>query len=1040
MASTLKKNDPYNDLLESQKDDIKPGFLNGRGDEAPSGWSLNGGIEDGTKLNGERVGKKKSGRARQDFEDAENGAVQDETDNETEGGFYRGGNVVDGTRKQEESAGGFYSGKGKIDEKGRGQKKGLLKLAKRGGPLGVVIMILGMFGVGMGAFSGVSTELIAWKENAASMFGQNSAVMNRRSNYMIRRLLNNSGTKETIFGKTKFKVGSKLANKLKQQNIDYVELDDVGGKKMKLLVFEDADGSRIPIVADSGDLPRAKQLAGAEIDVDGVRVKLSDTPMTLFEAQSSNTRFRQSYDTATITFAGKIAGWFDGVADSMYKRIIGDNARNQTKVDDADQEKVDEMLLKNKSEGVDDSEMEVTKAETDEDGETVYRSAEAGDTFETVESDGTVTTRTYGEVEGDSGSVKTGNTNVDSVKSKLSAKAQKAAMVSATAGCAFLRGIGAISAAVGAVQTINTINYASKFLEMADRIKAGDADEAINLALNKINTPVETDVWDIDGNKVKVKGSVTESPGWNAPFASKTVIDENDPSALMVNRELANKNAIRGSIKNATIANALADIAAYGAGIAAFRVCNVLQATMGAIDAVGDIAAVFTFGIAKAVKEIIVGAIQGAGLALAMTAVTVVLTAITPTVANWFADKLTAAFLGLPGGYSLQSGSQNILNSNLQMSTGRYADKENAVEVFGLTNEVEEEWAFYERATKSPFDLTSKYTFFGSLYNSFLPIANMIKGSGIVSTMSSVASLTGDAALALVSPSVSAANETERYAVSISSEENCSYLSSVGVAGDFACNKYVGAYVGDLTTLDPNTAYEELEAAGSFSGEDSNGNPKIKADSDYARWIVACATSDTQPGTMSAAVQGFISKTTQTDNAVVNGLINFGMNFIPFEGFLDIGDSIEQEDLLKWNSGLACTGHSGNAEIDRRVRYFSTYNLDQRVLSDMGVIESNSTLAFLDEYYKDFPLDNSFEGQIARVSGMTKEEVSDTLALIDYYKYVAEYDPTERYAFGESQVKLDGRPMFDNENVLANDGIMLNVIMFADVRNRSFAV
>ncbi|MDO4747489.1 MAG: hypothetical protein Q4A70_04120, partial [Candidatus Saccharibacteria bacterium] len=744
MASGLKKNDPYNDLLESQKDDIKPGFLNGRGDEAPSGWSLNGGMENGTKLNGESVGKKKSRRARQDFEDAENDAVQDETGDEAEGGFYRGGNVVDGTRKKEESAGGFYSGKGKIDEKGRGRKKGLLKIAKRGGPMGAVIMILGMFGIGMVSFSGVSTELVAYKETVSSMFGQNSAVMNRRSNYLIRSLLNNTGTKETIFGKTKFKIGSKLANKLKQQNIDYVELDDVGGKKMKLLVFEDADGSRIPIVADSSDLPRAKQLAGAEIDVDGVRVKLSDTPMTLIEAQSSNTRFRQSYDTATITFTGKIAGWFDDMADSMYERIIGKNARNQTKIDDADQEKVDEMLFKNKSDGVDDSEMEVTKAETDEDGKTVYRNAEAGDTFETLEADGTVTTRTYGEVEGDSGSIRTGNTDVDSVKSKLSAKAQKVAMVSATAGCAFLRGIGAISTAIGAVQTINTINYASKFLEMADRIKAGDADEAINLALNKINTPVETDVWDIDGNKVTVKGSVTESPGWNAPFASKTVIDENDPSALMVNRELANKNAMRGVIKKTTLADVLTSIGKLGGGIAAFKACNALQATMGVADAVSDVAAVFTFGIAKAVKEIVKGAIQGAMLALAMTAVTVVLTAITPTVANWFADKLTVAFLGLPGGYSLQSGSQNIMNSNLQMSTGRYADKENAVEVFGLTNEVEEEWAFYERATKSPFDLTSKYTFFGSLYNSFLPIANMIKGSGIVSTMSSVASLTGD--------------------------------------------------------------------------------------------------------------------------------------------------------------------------------------------------------------------------------------------------------------------------------------------------------
>lgn len=1045
MASGLKKNDPYNELLESQKDDIKPGFLNGRGDEAPSGWSLNGGVEDGTKLNGESVGKKKSRRARQDFEDAENDAVQDETGDEAEGGFYRGGNVVDGTRKKEESAGGFYSGKGVVNSKGKGQKKGLLKFSKKGGPLGVVIMILGMFGIGMGAFSGVSTELIAWKENSLSTFGQNSAVMGRRYSTHFRNILSNSGTRQTIFGKTKYKISSKLANKLKQQNIDYVETEDASGKTLKLLVFEDPDGGRIPIVANKGDLSKADALSSVRID--GEDVALTSKAITLVEAQSTNQRFRESYDSATVTFLGKIAGWFDAEAEVLLGRIVGDNARNQTDVDDPDEEKVDEMLLKNKSEGVDDSEMRVKEVETDEDGEVVtengevvYRNAEAGDTFETENPDGSRTTMTYGEVENADGSVKTGDTNTGSIESKLSAKAQKVAMVSATAACGFMRGIGAISSAIGAVQTINTISYASKFLEMADKIKAGDADETINLALNRINTPVSTKLFNMEGEEVTVNGSVTESPGWNAAFANNVVIDTNDPSAMLANREFATKNAMSNVVKNASLATLLTSIVNMGTTVAVFRACNALQATAGIVDLASDIAAVFTFGIAKAVKEVVAGAIQGAALALALGGITVIISLITPMVANWFAGKLETAFLGIPGGYSLESGAHSMMDSNLQMSTGKFANRENAIEVFGLTQEAEKEWAFYERATKSPFDITSKYTFLGSLYNSFLPIANMTRGSTVVSTLSSVASLASDATLALVSPSASAANETEAYAISIADESNCQNLSSVRVAGDFACNKYSGAYVNELSTMDPDEIYEQMVNYGSFAGEDSYGNPKVNANSEYAKWIVACKTSDTQPGTMSGAVQGFIEQHTSTDSAVANGLINFGMNFIPFEGLLDVAQAVESESNVNWNTGFACTGDTDDANLNNKVKYFSMYNLDQRVLSDMGILESNSTLAFLDEYYKEFPLDNSFEGQIARVSGMTKEEVSDTLALIDYYKYVAEYDPTERYAFGESQVKLDGRPMFNNENVLANDGIMLSVIVFADVRNRSFAV
>ena len=118
------------------------------------------------------------------------------------------------------------------------------------------------------------------------------------------------------------------------------------------------------------------------------------------------------------------------------------------------------------------------------------------------------------------------------------------------------------------------------------------------------------------------------------------------------------------------------------------------------------------------------------------------------------------------------------------------------------------------------------------------------------------------------------------------------------------------------------------------------------------------------------------------------------------------------------------------------------YNLDQRVLYDMGIIENNSTVSFLEEYYKENPLDDSFEGRIARFSGMTKEEVSDTLALIEYYNFVENYDPSERYAFGEPKMEENRELRFDNENSVADNtwGILLDQVSYADVRNRSFAV
>ena len=53
----------------------------------------------------------------------------------------------------------------------------------------------------------------------------------------------------------------------------------------------------------------------------------------------------------------------------------------------------------------------------------------------------------------------------------------------------------------------------------------------------------------------------------------------------------------------------------------------------------------------------------------------------------------------------------------------------------------------------------------------------------------------------------------------------------------------------------------------------------------------------------------------------------------------------------------------------------------QRLLENMGLIEKSSVTAYLEEYYEKHPLDNSYEGVLARRSGLTKENV---IALLNY--------------------------------------------------------
>ena len=956
------------------------------------------------------------------------------------GGLSETVSGLDNVRENESRAGGFYSGSGKSSgkegSKGKQKGKGWIKRTSA-----TIAIIVTMIMSGTAIFGGLSTELVSWKENIASLYGQNGAVMNTRSNYMMRTLLktNRTTTSDSIFG-TKFKISSKLSKKLKSQDIDYVETTDANGKKLRMLVYEDPDGGVIPIVASESDVSRANTLVGKEVDIDGKKVKITDSSLTLSDAKSKNKSFSTSYDSATITFTGKIAGWFDDVADAMYGRIVGEGARNKTNIDDPDEEKVDKLLLENSSEGADDSEVKAEKEVTDEDGNKKTRPAEASDEFD---SDGR--TYTYGDIESENGSIKTNDADFESAKtsaaSSLRARAQKVAMMSSTVPCGFLRSVGAISTAVGAIQTANVISYASKYLEIADKIKAGDADEVTNMALNNLNEPVKTTAYDIDGKTVELEGSVASSDGWNTVFSGKNIVDENDPSALMSNREFATKNALRG-VSSGLFADIASAVAGFGGGIAAFRICNGVQLVAGLVDGVSDIVLAFsTVGIGNFIKEIFKGALKGAVFSAIMITVSSVISAITPMVAQWLVGNLSNVFLGKNGGFALLSGSQNILQSNLQMSTGRYANKENVIQLAALTEKVEDQWAEYERSTKSPLDASSKYTFLGSIVNSFVPLINS-PDSGFMSMVAPVIGLAGSSAIAMISPTVGAADDINDFAGSIASDSNCAYLNSVGVAGDFACNKYAGAYVDELTTMDPDTVYQNMKKYDSFDGEDSDGNPKVNKNSDYAKYIVACVTSDTQPGTMNSAVEGFIESITKTGDTTADALINFGSNFVPFSGFLDSVTAGEQEANFKWNSGLACTGNTEDNSVNEEVKNYSMYNLDQRVLNEMGVIDTNSTVSFLEKYYKDNPLDESFEGRIARFSGMTKEEVSDTLALIEYYEYIANYDPGERYAFGESGVEMEKELRFDNENEVAENvwGVLADAISYADVRNRSFAV
>ena len=64
--------------------------------------------------------------------------------------------------------------------------------------------------------------------------------------------------------------------------------------------------------------------------------------------------------------------------------------------------------------------------------------------------------------------------------------------------------------------------------------------------------------------------------------------------------------------------------------------------------------------------------------------------------------------------------------------------------------------------------------------------------------------------------------------------------------------------------------------------------------------------------------------------------------------------------------------------------------------SRIWVIEESSVAAYLEEYYEKHPLDNSYEGILARRSGLTKGTGRSLfLDKLDYFAKVVDYDPDQ---------------------------------------------
>lgn len=323
-----------------------------------------------------------------------------------------------------------------------------------------------------------------------------------------------------------------------------------------------------------------------------------------------------------------------------------------------------------------------------------------------------------------------------------------------------------------------------------------------------------------------------------------------------------------------------------------------------------------------------------------------------------------------------------------------------------------------ERATLSPFDISSKYTFLGSLVRKFGQIAvrNFShSSSGGMNFISSVADLFSESAKTLVSGTVLA--DVDESFMMINGNCPTSYTAAE-VVGDLYCTSH--------NTMDTSRMSWGLEQYKEALGDSLDEEGEIVKDRNLSQFVTLGMGRETTVGIEDSDIceawkeipgnQGILDRILDALSSV------FGL----YEScrFVDDGVAI----------GSNYTLSSSNAYSDN-VGLYSSFVLYDTVSSLLE--EKDSSVArFKERYYKEYPLDNSEAGIIARRSGMTKKEAEIALSYHNYLKFLANYDPSDRYAFINPSIETDGHIDFilNDKKLYEELAIIGKEIFYRDLR------
>lgn len=1023
-----------------------------------------------------------------------------ETDADTKPGFYRqnsaasdlskiesgavGANIDDsddsvgGTRDAESNPdNGFTNAVVGNDEKSN-EKGGFFK--KKGPILSIILLLLGVGGITLSSQSLMPFSLI---EQFRETYDSITTSTNLRSKTFLKLQLENKEIEKPIAkkyfgiaGEDVFKISEKQKTKLAKQGI-YVE-EDFGGTGKTAMLFDDGTGS-LKVVAANSDAAELFKGVGDVGEIHGMKVDVSDAMDFEMKFEASGD-FRNGYIKSSRTWRGAVGAWFDSItlkfldSNSITRNRFKD-FRDKVNSEANGNTRQEAIELMNKTKDVSNSLGEMGakyeyEYEVEENGKTVKKTVELDMEYDAAHKEWKPNTKKYGDefsnvvVPEKEARTKINFEKIDSAatigkpmskddaktmidEAKKASGVEKVSSIANTGAnlvCAAFNVMGSINLLVAAHEGLQIIQLVTGYFEAIDKVKAGDgADSPINDLANGLTIPMATTKEEGNENEtetVVIPGhenmTAMQSAGITSLYAN-TGINPEDEGV---------ENFAMGSRINSIFDELSVSVESFAACAFAKMATAIVSA---AIDVI-TIASCFTPAFIICITKEIGGLMGNIALSISLAGVvSVALGKIVPFATKVLTRDLISDLAGEDLGNALMSGANMYMGNNHRSGGGSLTTAEKYAEFKAKQQDVIAEEARYQRETRSPFDVTSQYTFMGSLMKQVVTLSTI--SSGPMNTLKGIGNIMSNSITSLL-PSAFAVDLVDTMPNPDTYAEYCPYLAGIGAIGDAYCNPYIisdinTAFAADADSeFSPEKVVEKVVEYGGLNDDENDTEfGEIIEDSKLAKYITYCNGRSSQFGVADTNIASHFTDDVDTSSDAFNTVTNGAIGAIPVIG--DLIDTISngrQLANLGWISGQSCVAGEYDEEsvgsdaiMWEEGQYYQRFIEDQRLLESMQDDYESVVSSYLDKYYMENPVDDSYEAILARHSGLKKEVVVAILDYVEYQDYVANYHPEIRYAFEE--YKPEEKILIEKDEEYTVLAIMRNNIEY-DYKQRNFAI